>query len=200
MLLRRRQSNQPATVRTMLNVELLNADSCQLQVLNLELVIQRFAVSCQHSTFSMAEGFPMQIIRSRTHLRRLHRRLRRRRRHGRQGADRGRRQRRHARGRADVEPVERLEHVRVALRFAAARRGDREAAVRRVRRRVRRLDARGRAVHERHRQPRSTGSARGCSAAAPTTGAASRCASVRTISGARASTASATTGRSPTTT
>ena len=86
--------------------------------------------------------------------------------------------------------------------YDSPRRGaaTREAAVRRVRRRARRLDARRRALHDARRAASSTGSARACSAAAPITGAASRCASGPTTSAARASTASATTGRSPTTT
>ena len=85
------------------------------------------------------------------------------------------------------DPVQRLEDDArgTTTRRAAARR-PRSAHVRRVRRRARRLDARRRALHQRAGQQRSTGSARGCSAAGPTTGAASRCASVRTTSGARA--------------
>ena len=65
---------------------------------------------------------------------RRHRRLGRGRRHGRQGADRGRRRRRHARGGRRLGHGARLEDVRVAVRLAAARRGDAGAAVRRVRR------------------------------------------------------------------
>ena len=52
-----------------------------------------------------------------------------------------------------MEPVERVVHVQVDVRLAAARRGDGEAAVRRVRRGVRRVDARRRALHQRHGQP-----------------------------------------------
>ena len=134
-------------------------------------------------------------------LRRLHRRLRRRRRHGRQGADRSGRRRRDARGRADVGSRS-SDSKMFEWSYDSPRRGAaiREAAVRRVRRGARRLDARRRALHERAGQSASTGSGRGCSAGAPITGAASRCASVPTTSAGRASTASATTGRSPTTT
>ena len=52
-----------------------------------------------------------------------------------------------------MESVERVVHAPVDVRLAAPRRGDGEAAVRRVRRRVWRLDARRRALHQRDGQP-----------------------------------------------
>ena len=98
------------------------------------------------------------------------------------------------------DPVDGLEDVHVALRHAAARRRDPDPAVRRVRRRVRRLDDRRRAVHAgaRHdvrlvplahaRRPHQP---LGADFAALRSGR---------LPAARASTGSATTGRSPTTT
>ena len=98
----------------------------------------------------------------------------------------------------DWDPVK--DSKMFAWSYESPRRGGQRAgsAARRVHRRQRRLDDRRRAVHERARQSRSTGSAAAWSAAARTTGAASRSATARTTSSARRSTASATTGRSPT--
>ena len=98
------------------------------------------------------------------------------------------------------DPVEGLVHVQVELRQPAARRGDPDAAVRRVRRRVRRLDDRGRALHERARQRlRLVPLAH---ARRPHEPLGPHLAALRPgrLPAQERSTASATTGRSPTTT
>ncbi len=75
-------------------------------------------------------------------LRRCHRWLGRGRRHGREGADRSRRERPDARSRRDVRHAPRFEDDGVAVPIAEARPADSRAPVRRVRRRLGRLDAR----------------------------------------------------------
>ena len=79
-------------------------------------------------------------------------RLRRRRRHGRQGAHRSRRQRPDARSGRDVRHPPRFEDDGVALPVAAPGPAHSRAPVRRVRRRLGRLDPRRRALHDRARR------------------------------------------------
>ena len=142
---------------------------------------------------------PMQVIKSPKVYDVAHRRLGGRRRHRRQGADRSRRRRRDARGRADVGLGQGQQDVRLELRLAEPRLGRRQEAVRRVRRLHRRLGDRGRALHGRHRRlalvPRPH-------ARRPHQPLGPHLAALRPRRLPRqdASTASATTGRSPTTT
>ena len=132
--------------------------------------------------------------------RRRHYRLGGRRRHGRQGPDRGRRQRPDARSRRDVRHAPRFEDDGVALSVPQAGLADSRAPVRRVRRGLGRLDARGRALHVRARRSVRLVPDAHARRAHQSLGPHLAAGSAPTTSAARASTASATTGRSPTTT